>query len=556
MIDHQSENSYFKRVSVLFGIITTLLSYSFGNFDHIEQLPIIYRTLDSEYLINDFFVNSNANFSPRYYYAHLMALLSYLGGAPLAFFLGTLFSNISVSLLTYVTAKEIFGKERVGIIASALVMVLPMISLGSVVVLHATYFTPTTLVFPIILLSFYFFIKKKLLYAILCTGIVSIFHVLMGFEYGVLLLSTSIIIDILDKRSMIDILKKSSLFLIIFLFLSINLIPHFQNKTSIDSQLFIEIIANFRHPHHYVLSEILIPIEIIKLFFLSALGIMAFRSSKSIITSSIYLKKITIIGILLFIAAIAGWFFTEVVPSKLVTTLQTLRILNLFKWIVLLFIAHFISLIISKKKFGLKEILGLVCIVVLIIFSRISIIKITMVLSLYSFILGLIYINQKKLVYLVFISVGLFLIVAESSYFKDVNPYQRNYLGFYPLEPNKKEIVDYVSENSGKDAIFLNPADFGFMRTRAKRAIVIDFKAFPFSEIAMKEWYDRVQDCYGLDKNNLDTHYQNLDDENLSHLQKKYAFNYAILFTKTKTEFPVIFSNSEYKIIDLRKNAN
>lgn len=543
-------------VSVIFGTLTTLFSYSFGNFDHIEQLPILYRTLDSDYLVNDFFVNANQGFSPRFYYSQVISLFSTLGGIPLLFFIGTLFSNALIAILSYLSAQELFNSKEAGIIAAGLVMTLPLLSLGSDVVLYGSMFTPTTLVFPLILLSFYLFLKNKLFLSVICLGITSIFHVLIGLEYGVLFISTSIVLDLLKKRSFRGILKKSSLFIVLALFLSINLIPHFQNRTSIDSDLFIEIIAHFRHPHHYILSEILDLKEFVSLLLTAVLTVIILYTSKKKLSPTKQIRSIKLMGALILIAVVFGWFFTEIIPLKSITTLQTLRMVNLLKWILLLFLSQFIYEVVKKNRIGLKEIIVALCALGLIFISDKSLIKTVGIAILYSGCILLTLKNRIKILSFGFIVVVTLLTLTNSNYFADVNPYRKHYLSAYPLEKSKADLVKFIKQNTDENTVFMTPHDFGFIRTEAKRAIVVDFKAFPFPESAMKEWYQRIQDCYGLEKNNFIDHYKDLDQKDLLELKNKYGFQYAVLYQSNKTDFPILFSNSEYKIIALTTNVD
>ena len=127
MILSKLKFNHYILLCVLFGVITTLLNYSFGTSDHLEQLPIIYKMIDSNYLINDFFVTNNAGYSPRYYYANLIAFLSIFISVPTLFFTATLFSNISVSILTFLIADLLFRSKNSGIIAASLVIFFPTI---------------------------------------------------------------------------------------------------------------------------------------------------------------------------------------------------------------------------------------------------------------------------------------------------------------------------------------------------------------------------------------------------------------------------------------------
>lgn len=542
-------------VSIFFGILTTLLNYTFGNNDHLEQLPIIYKTLDETYLVNDFFVNSNAGFSPRYYYALLISFISSVIPIPWLFFTGTLLSNLSVSILTYLSGKELFKDDIAGILAAALIMLVPTISLGSDQVLYASMFTPTTLVLPLILVSFYLFLRKKIVLSLIATGIVSIFHILVGLEYGILFLSIFIIIQYLQNRSLLKALKTSGLFLIILIFLLPNLIPYFQNKDVIENSLFIEILANFRHPHHYVLSEILTLKEIGKVFLVMivfGLTIGDFRKK----TQSLYhYKAIQLLMILLGLAVFVNWIFVELIPLRSVTTLQLLRILNIGKLIFILMIANHFAESLKRGTLNPKTILISALLALLIFASDLSWIKVLVLGIVFYLILFLLFKEKKKLlISSSIVIIGLVLTINYTDSFP-LKRYQKSYLSSKHLTENQQSLSDFIESNTSKESLFLTPHLFGFVRTESKRAIVVDFKAFPFQDKVMLEWYHRIENCYGLDKDGFEEYYKKLNDKKLYDLKTKYGFNYAVLYQETKTKMPVIYSNSEYKIIDLTSYA-
>ena len=110
----------------LIGIVFSLAGYSFGTNNQIEQLPLIMRAVDSGFLLNDFFVNANVEFGPRFYYAHFMALLTHLISIPWLYFILTCLTNISVALITYHVAYRLFRKSRLSGILSGFVPGNPM----------------------------------------------------------------------------------------------------------------------------------------------------------------------------------------------------------------------------------------------------------------------------------------------------------------------------------------------------------------------------------------------------------------------------------------------
>ena len=52
---------------LLMGVITTVFYYRFAIHDQIEQLPLILRFMEGDYLERDFFTNAGDNFGPRFY---------------------------------------------------------------------------------------------------------------------------------------------------------------------------------------------------------------------------------------------------------------------------------------------------------------------------------------------------------------------------------------------------------------------------------------------------------------------------------------------------------
>ncbi len=547
--------SKFIWTSMFFGVMATLANYQFGGNDQIEQLPIIYRTVDPNYLSNDFFTNNTSGFSPRFYYSKLISLLSYFIGIPWIFFLGTLFSNMVTSILTYLTGKRLFNNADAGIFAAALAMFFPTIALGGDQVFYASLFTPTTLVFPLILLSFYLLLQRKIIPCLIITGFVSLFHILIGLEYGILFLSIFIIRDYLENNNLKKALKSSSLFLVIIIFLLPNLIPHFQNKTSIESSLFIEIIAHFRHPHHYLLSEIGTLKELWRFVLIAIVIVLTLPDWKKSIQTFYDKRAFHITTILLSIAVLLGWVFVELIPSKLITSLQLLRMLNIGKWLFLLLVANHFTISLKRKKFHPRTVVVLSLLALLSFASEISWQKVLLMGMIYGVILLLLFKTNRRTLFASFIVLIGTIVALNYWGSSPIQKYQKKYLSSNQLTANQSSLVEFIRKNTSEESVFLSPHLFGFIRTEAKRAIVIDFKAFPFKETVMLEWYRRIEDCYGLQEDAFEKVYKNLDDSRIHQLQKKYNFDYAILYQETETKIPTIYSDSEYKIIDLTSHA-
>ncbi|MFD2566332.1 DUF6798 domain-containing protein [Pseudotenacibaculum haliotis] len=495
-------------------------------------------------------MSSNSGFSLRYYYAGLIAFFAQFASIPFLFFIGTLLCNITTAIIAFLCGNTLFNNQRSGLLAATFIMTLPTVAMGSDLVLYSSLFTPTTLVFPLVLLSFYFFLQKKILYSILITGIVSVFHVLIGFEFGVLFLSISLLIDIIQKKNWGFIARKSGLFFLIFLFLLPNLIPYFQNNHTIEKSEFINILAHYRHPHHYILSEILTLKEFLKFIGFSVVFFIVYSRWFQRSSNSYHKISTLILFAFLAVSIVLNWIFIELLPSKLFTSLQLLRLLNIAKFIFLLLTADYLIKSIEQKMYDLRFFLSGLIIVLLIIFSGISILKVFVSLSLFVLLMVFTIRSYRVLATSVFVTIVTTIIIANNINHVKLTKYQKSY---FSTSSNsiQSDLTEFILKNTMQQSVLLVPHDFGFIRTEAQRAIVVDFKAFPFQDKAMLEWYKRIKDCYGLNKQNFEQYYKTLNDEKIIALKNLYAFDYAILHQETVSKFPVIFSNSEYKIIDL-----
>ncbi|MCA1747860.1 MAG: hypothetical protein LC655_09200, partial [Bacteroidales bacterium] len=110
------KSALFILLAILFGVVRTLVSYSgFGYEDQVEQLPLIYRSFDSSYLQNDFFVNAALESAARTNYIRFIRLFSGSPeNLPLLFFIFTVILNAAISLVTFLTGRTLFRSDLFG----------------------------------------------------------------------------------------------------------------------------------------------------------------------------------------------------------------------------------------------------------------------------------------------------------------------------------------------------------------------------------------------------------------------------------------------------------
>ena len=594
-------------------LLTTLWNYQFGQMDHVEHLPILFRAENSDYLKNDSFLNAfSQNYDPRFYYTRLILLLNYVFPLPLLFFLLTFLINYLIAFTSFRIAGQLFPRAAwAGIISVFLVLTVPTIELGSVADIHTAYLTPNALAFSLILLALSYVFSKEWIRAGLILGLASLIHPLAGPESGLIFFSCAAVEQFYVNRLE---LKKYRNFVvgagIFILFTSLSLAPFFLNQSDgLDSKTFIEIYAHFRAPHHILPSIFIHPEEIILgIKYLILLLLLWFAYYNRTLRENRIALHILAYIIILLLLALAGYIFVERYPLKIVVIAQTFRLLYLLKFLLLLLLGAtigqhlqngtqqqkiyaFSALISSFAMPNLLWIFGLWGLSALVhrrlnlpqIFLALEI-MLVLTLGIYGFYHSWHQIAQSADVYLWALMLLLlvfplflnlpklelsFLTLTSLTFFafwmsnprpEQHTPLQKAISRQYSLNdlpPSQLALAKKIKELTPSDAILLVPPMFGELRYLADRALVVTFKTLPFGGKQMIEWKERVFDCYGWTDlkgfnavlYGFEPNYKNIDTERLKMLHQKYRTDYAVLFKETKTDFPVIFENAMYQLV-------
>ncbi len=592
-------------LAILFGVVRTLFSYSgFGYEDQVEQLPLIYRSFDSSYLQNDFFVNAALESTARTNYIRFIRLFSGSPeNLPMLFLIFTLILNAAISLITFLTGRTLFSSglfssgplrpapissapdssapfrsnpfrfnpfgsnllrpkflhsapsrsellrsapsrsipvrtNLAPLTAAALVMLVPTFHLGASPHLFVTYFIPSSLAAPLVLLAILLALQQRIAWSMLAGGAASLIHPLFGLETMALVLFAWLASNLLQKEKQGQRLPLRTLAvkmiiptLLFTVFALLSILPQLNQPFQLDTQQFVHILGHFRHPHHYIPGSFPVTHYLLFLAFLFAFSYAWYALRKNLKNYHRYF--ILLLNLSILAACIAGYLFVEIVPLRIAAMAQTFRLLYLFKWTGLIFFAGFMVRYFTEKQ--ARKDINLAAGAVIVLFVAALFAK------------GL---NKPE------------------------NPKQfpGNQSEAFPKTlisgeinstPNEQaaEIAAFAKQHTPPDALFLTPHNFGFFRLSAERSIVADFKSFPFTDQAMLEWYERINTCYGSPeplnrsgfKNEplMTANYSVLDDTKLKELQLQYNFTHAVLFTDTGTHYKDLFSNEKYKIIAL-----
>lgn len=611
------KNSKYILLAVIFGFIVTIHSYGgFGYSNQIEHLPPILRNLDGSFLLNDFFTNASTKGIARKFYIYIISKISGSEkNLPIVFFILTFLTNISISLATFFFTRYLFkNSSRSGILASSFVMSLSTFALaGDSSFLYITYLNQSFMAFAFILWAILFVAQSNLILGMIFSGIASLIHPLYGLEMGALLFFSYFISLLIQQRGIAKEQWKEIIpgFLIFTLFSLPSLIPQLSQQ-GIDSKLFIHIIAYFRNSHHYVPSTFSISQYVYTIVFVLTLAFIWYRERHK--RDFLANQLVAILVGLILLLCIGGYFFVEIIPLRIMVIAQPFRLLQIVKWVGLVLIAGLLtnealaretrmlylisvfnpltlggSILTQTSRKWLEKKSGFLHNLLepaLVLFFVVVLIKLkpdefssTSIILLFLYILLMLvfeYLPQKLPSVLLILGIGLTMMIGffhfQLPYIKDSYTLNQIYTLLVSnnlsleiksgLGADGDEVAKYVKENTSEKSIFLTPPNWGQFRLLAKRAIVVDFKAFLFTDTEMLEWYERITTCYGeATKTGLSMvpelveNYKVINDEALLQLKEKYSIDYAVLYLDTVTDFNVIFKNDTYKVVILPENS-
>jgi hypothetical protein len=600
-----SHSVWFPSIALAMGLITTILHYTgFGVGDHIEQIPLILRTMNPQFLSRDFFLNVSQGSMARFGYTQCIAQLA--GGAfnlPLLFLFLTAAANCAIALITFQFARKRFkGSDTAGILAAAFVMSVQTFYLGWSTTIYRPTLVPTTLAIPLLLAALQAAYEKDVFLSMMCCGVAAVLHPVLGLELGALILTSAFLAECLCTRGVPKDIWRSILpgTFLIGLVAILLLLPQLA-QSSIESTEFVKIMAYFRHPHHYRLSYF-DPLDVVEAgaFFLGLTLLIQDQEKKG---PSGERGLTAAFACLIALALLMGTLFTELLPNRLWVTAQVFRLVYFLKWLGLVLAAGWVTThrrppaqknlllagILHPLAFGLalasqrarrvwsgkhlwaEKLLSpttLIIPVVALVTLKPGSWNAAALLGAY-----LLFIQAGRYFSTSALRISLVAIMAVAiltlglhnhlPYMNQLAPIQTlakaaNGKMDIELDPDAVDIAMFARTNTPENSLFLTPPYWGQFRLLARRAIVVDFKAFPFTDQGILAWYQRILDCYGRPKERgfdmqpeLENFYYWMNDEKRLALQKTYGFTHAVLYSDTPTSLPIIYKNSHYLLIYL-----
>jgi hypothetical protein len=616
---------------LLIGLLTSIWGYSYVGGNQVEQLPLVMRAADSSFLSNDFFVNGFDRASPRFFFAGLLALLEKVIPLPGVYLLLTILCNSLTALVTALFARDLFdGSDGAALFTALSVMVAKTFWLGYSNVIYRTPLEPSLLVMPLLLLAIWAGLRQRPLVCAIAAGTAALFHPLMGLETGAIALSV-LALEQLAHRTRPDRFQRSANLQVLLGagailagFAAVVLAPN-SRAPHISSQQFIQIMAIFRHPHHYLPSTFGIWQYVQAAVFVLPVAV-AWRLGRSTCSGIRQLiQPMLFLCAILAVLCLGGYIFVEFIPTRLWVTAQTFRLLYIFKWLGLVLAAGWIGYVIDNPSYrkdtssspanitppepfwqyvlhviilltGLLSPLSLAIVfcfewvrfswkrwhklahsihvllslaalatALLLLILDPADSRIIILLPIFTLMaLSMLFFHHK--VWAILINLLLTAVILAALFWSPLflparlQPFfEKPILSLADLSGEDRDLTNWVRQNTPPDAIFLVNPSQGLFRVLADRAIVVDFTAFPFNDLTMAGWQQRLFDVYGIPKltgfpavPELRDNYTAITDTKMSQLKQEYGATYAVLYRWTKTDFPTLFETDNYQVVKIK----
>ncbi len=327
-------------------ILATFRFYSFGKSDHLEHLPIVYRLLDPQYLLNDFYTNASAGIGPRFYSSQILAWLAgSLETIEINYFFLTLALNSAIGLITYQFGRKTLGQsEKVSFFATLLVLFFPSFLFGYYDRSIIPYAIPALLLSPVIYFCISLYLNGKYWLIAPIAVIASFLHPTLGLGSGLILVNLGIInetVSFMGKpiEKWVPLFVK---FISLNLLMGIAYLPYAGNSTSgvLNSDLF-QLYVYYRVPHHLLASTFAAD-DFLKTFSFIAASLTGLFFLRSSLKNVLVFRRTLLLYGGLIALSIAGWFFVEIIPLNIFATLFAFRYLMMLKWLGLILIGTLI----------------------------------------------------------------------------------------------------------------------------------------------------------------------------------------------------------------------
>ncbi|MEG4035867.1 hypothetical protein QUA03_18785 [Microcoleus sp. S36b_A4] len=552
MQKHQKSHWYFNLSLYTFVIIGSLMATGYlfpigGNF---PEVPPIQFMLNPELYKNDYYVQEMVKFNPRYYYYYIIYLLANLGTSiPLAHFIYQFLSFGSFILACYAIIN-IYTNSKLPAAAMAFLCIAASFTDVGNTLIFSTKSVPSTFAMGFAIWGIYFSLRQKWLTGYLFFGLGCLLQFLVGLLPGLMMVPV-LVIDSVRQR------KFKTLILAIALLAamaSIVYVPMLLTGTTsthtIDNAQFVYIHAKVRNPHHILPSNWDVGNWFNFICFIIG-GLLCIKNS-DLLPQEDKINFYVIVGTSIF-ALFLNYVFVEVYPLAFIAKLQLARTVPFAQLIIFIAVALTVEQLYREKHIAISLLLLAVLTLPFrgIIFLGLSVWQtknyvftkrdniLLWILTAGTVIFSLIYpvtdsweiMGDRIISIPVLFSILAFpFILEKTSLAKSIkqtithtlalittatlvfgiagilpkpllNVFQtRVNINAVPRDDLSKLAMRF-SQISSRDSLVLIPPSVTNFQFFSERAIVVNFKNFPFTEKGIKEWQNRMETVLGVPLN-------------------------------------------------------
>ena len=552
MQKHQKSNRYFNLSLYTFVIIGSLIATGYifpigGNF---PEVPPIQFMLNPELYKNDYYVQEMVKFNPRYYYYYIIYSLANLGTSiPLAHFIYQFLAFGSFILACYAIIK-IYTNSKLSAAAMAFLCIAASFTDIGNTLIFSTKSVPSTFAMAFAIWGIYFSLRQKWLRGYFCFGLACLLQLLVGLLPGLMMLPVLALASVKQRQF------KKFIWAIALLaaMASIVYVPMLLTGTTstqaIDNADFVFIHAKVRNPHHILPSNW--PVGNWLNFICFIIGGLLYIKNTNLLPKLEKVNFYIIVGTSI-VALLLNYIFVEVYPLAFIAKLQLARTVPFAQLII--FITVCLSLDEIDKQKQIPVSLLVLSLLTLpfrgIIFLGLAVWQIKnypfpkryniwlWILAAGTVIFSITYpltdsweiISDRIMGIPVFFSILAFPFILEQTSFATsikqtsvhilallttatlvcgvagllpkpiLNVFQtRVNINAVPRDELSRLAVRF-SQISSRDALVLIPPSVTSFQFFSERAIVVNFKNFPFTEKGIKEWKNRMEAILGVPLN-------------------------------------------------------
>ncbi|MEG3901088.1 hypothetical protein QUB19_03105 [Microcoleus sp. B4-C5] len=552
MQKHQKSHWYFNLSLYTFVIIGSLMATGYifpigGNF---PEVPPIQFMLNPELYKNDYYVQEMVKFNPRYYYYYIIYLLANLGTSiPLAHFIYQFLAFGSFVLACY-AILNIYTNSKLPAAAMAFLCIAASFTDVGNTLIFSTKSVPSIFAMGFAIWGIYFSLRQKWLTGYFFFGLACLLQFLVGLLPGLMMVPVLFIESVRQRNFKTLILAIALLAAMASIVYVPMLLTGTTSTQTIDNADFVYIHAKVRNPHHILPSNWYLGNWFNFICFIIG-GLLCIKNS-DLLPKEDKVNFSVIVGTSIF-GLFLNFVFVEVYPVAFIAKLQLARTVPFAQLIIFIAVALTVEQLYREKQIPISLLLLAVLTLPFrgILFLGLSVWQtknylfpkryniLLWILAAGTVIFSLIYpvtdsweiMGDRIISIPVFFSILAFPFILEKTSLATsikqtlthtlalittatlvcgiagimpkpiLNVFQtRVNINAVPRDDLSKLAVRF-SQSSSRDSLVLIPPSVTSFQFFSERAIVVNFKNFPFTEKGIKEWQNRMEAVLGVPLN-------------------------------------------------------